>query len=101
MFKKLFVGMLIVIGTVSLIDTWLIIQFQVDLPNLEENPIGLWLIQANHGDVSLFVFTKLIGTVLVLSILAAMYYFRYRRTLPVTTSVTTFQLGLLSYLALA
>lgn len=89
------------IAAVSLFDTFLIVHFSETIFEMEENPIGTWLLQMGGGSVGLFVRAKLAGTLAVVAILLGMYRCRSRKTMPVTTSVAAYQTGLLTYLTLA
>ena len=92
--------MLSIIAGVSLYDTFLIAYFSETIMELEENPMGYWLLLAGGGNPEVFIRTKLAGTLIVLSILM---YFRRRRsekTFPVTTSIAAYQTGLFTYLTL-
>lgn len=91
------VALAVIVG-VSAYDTYLIIKFARCLIELEENPIGKWLIEINNGDVSVFVRSKIAGTILVASILLLMKRFQSRIVFPVTTSIASWQVGLLWYL---
>jgi hypothetical protein len=89
------------IGMVSALDTYLINRFGDVLASLEENPVGLFLINLNGGNVSIFIRLKLAGTVLVMSVLAGLYVYHRRWSIPITASVAAFQFGLLFYLVLS
>ena len=89
---------IIVIATVSLYDTYLICRYQSEIMEMEENPIGCWLLQLGGGHIGVFVRTKLAGTVFVLSTLIMMWHYRMRIVFPVTTSVESYQIGLFMYL---
>jgi len=86
---------------VSLYDTFLIVRYSEQIRNLEENPIGRWLIDVAGGGVGIFVRCKLAGTTLVVVILTCLHRMRSRTALPVTSSIAAYQTGLLTYLTLA
>jgi hypothetical protein len=88
------------IGIVSALDIYLIDRFRGVLAELEENPVGQFLIELDGGDVGVFIRAKAFGTVFVLSVLAGLYVYRRRWSFPVTASVAAFQFGLLAYLVL-
>ncbi|MBL8817394.1 MAG: hypothetical protein JNL58_15310 [Planctomyces sp.] len=90
-------AMAVIVG-ISVYDTWLIIRFARCIVELEENPIGSWLLEINNGDISLFVGSKIVGTILVASILLLMKRLNSRIVFPVTTSIASWQVGLLFYL---
>lgn len=85
---------------VSLYDTFLIVKFHVSIKNMEENPIGRWLIQTANGNVEPFVRAKLAGTLIVMTVLYQIHRYSERLSKPVTASLATFQSGLLAYLTL-
>lgn len=89
---------LLVIGLVSLYDTFLIVKYSESLWLMEENPVGRWLLEINDQDVSVFVRIKLAGTLLVMSTLVLMYRCGSRLLFPVSTSVASWQVGLFMYL---
>ena len=86
------------IGLVSALDSYLLVRFRELLPDLEENPVGQYLIGLQGGQVGVFLRTKLAGTVAVLSVLAALYVYRHRWAMPIVGSVAAFQMGLLLYM---
>ncbi len=92
--------LIIVIAAVSLYDTYLILRFSDHINQLEENPVGRWLLQLGGGRVEVFVRAKLAGTLIVLSSLTGMRIYRSRLAVPVTASVATYQVVLLVYLTI-
>lgn len=92
---------MMVIGFVSLFDTYLIWHFEEEMLSMEENPIGYWLLEMDNGGIGIFVRTKLAGTVCVLSTLVLMWRLRSRIVFPVTTSVASYQVGLFFYLTVS
>ena len=86
------------IALVSLYDTLLIVIYHDQLPFLEENPLGILLLNVADGEVGVFVRVKLAGTVVVVTILTWMKRCQSRRTLPVTTSLAAYQTALFTYL---
>ena len=74
------------------------IRFEEVILHMEQNPVGVWLLQLDKGNVWPFIYFKLAGTVVVCSVLLAMWRFRYRHLFPVTASLTWWQIGLLLYL---
>lgn len=93
-----FPAALAIIAVVSLYDTYLIIAHGEGLRMMEQNPFGRWLLEVNNYDVGVFVRSKLAGTLIVLSILIAMYRARSRFVFPVSTSVASGQVMLFVYL---
>ena len=90
--------LMVVITAVSVYDTYLVIRFSDWIIDLEENPIGQWLLQQGDGSVGVFVRTKLAGTLIVLSTLTGMWLCCSRILFPVAASVAMYQTGLLVYL---
>ncbi len=88
----------VLIGLVSLYDTFLIVKFSWSIRQLEENPLGRWLIDIANGDVGGFVRVKLAGTVIVLSVLTMLQKLKSRKAFPVTSSIAAYQTGLFTYL---
>lgn len=95
--------MWLTIGLVSAVDVFYAIKFQKSLMELEENPVGLHLLQISNGDISLFMGLKVAGTVLVLGFLQNAFHLgdlsRKHMILKITFGVTLFQLWLLYYLS--
>jgi hypothetical protein len=91
----------VLIVCVSLYDTYLIVLFSHSIRHQEKNPIGCWLIDVAAGDVGVFVRAKLAGTLIVMTTLVMMRRCRSPRTVPVTTSVAAYQVGLFTYLTFA
>lgn len=89
---------LIIIAAVSLFDTFLIVKYSDGLWVMEQNPVGRWLLEINDHDVSVFVRTKLAGTLIVLWTLMLMHHARSRFLFPVSTSVASGQMMLFVYL---
>jgi len=88
----------LIIGGVSLFDTWLIVLHAEILQVTEENPIGRLLLKLGNGDVSLFVVCKLLGTAVVLMSLFWLSANYRLIAQPVIRCITAFQCWLLWYL---
>ncbi len=65
----------ITIGLISAIDIYWAIKNQNILLDAELNPVGKYLIQADHGSVALFMGVKVTGLVLVLGFLIVLRKF--------------------------
>ncbi len=91
----------LLIGGVSLVDTWLIVRHAEILQVTEENPVGRLLLTLGNGDVSLFVGCKLLGTALVLAALFWLSANYWVIAQPVIRCITVFQSWLLWYLCVA
>lgn len=87
-----------IIAVVSLYDTYLIVAYGDALRVMEQNPVGRWLLEVNNYEVGVFVRSKLAGTLVVLTVLFAMYRARSRFVFPVSTSVASGQVMLFVYL---
>ena len=97
----LFAAMLAFVGTVSVYDSYLVLRTGSDIQEFEQNPVGSWLIGCNHGNPTLFLAAKAVGTSLVLVFLTVLYRHRQRLAVPVAYAVVLFQTGLLIYLETA
>ena len=95
---------LIVIAAVAIYDILLTIQYRESLKQLEENPIGRWLMNLDHADqvavsdLALFLVMKSIGTIVVLVTVYTLIKRRGRIGHPIAAGVTSFQLGLAAHL---
>ena len=93
-----FAGILAFVGAVSLYDGYLVIRTGDEIVEFEKNPVGLFLLQCDHGSPTLFLATKAAGTLIVLTTLTAMYRRSQRLALPVACALMLFQSGLLVFL---
>ena len=50
------------VGAVSLYDGYLVLRTGDEIRQFEKNPVGLFLIEHNHGDPIVFLIVKAIGT---------------------------------------
>lgn len=91
----------VLIAGVSIYDIWLTVRYREEMPFLEENPLGVWLIRLGSGDVNLFVQLKVAGTIVVMFVLLAMMLRESRLLAPVTGTLVWFQTSLLLYLTVA
>ena len=98
LFSALFVLLLLFISSVSAIDTYWSIKNQDDLINVEKNPVGKWLINADNGSVALFMALKSLGTVLVFGILCLLYKRRKKIAWSAIITLSIIQFCLLIYL---
>jgi len=83
---------------VSVHDAILVIVHHETIGELEQNPVGRWLLQLHDGQVWLFVCVKLAGTALVCSILVHLYRFRPQAALLIAVALCFVQSILLIYL---
>lgn len=89
------------IGGVSAYDSYLVVQERANIVDLEENPVGRYLLTIADGDVSLLVTCKAAGTVVVLAALLGLYRRFQRISMPVAYAVAAYQFGLLIYMTCA
>jgi hypothetical protein len=93
-----FAAILLFVGAVSVYDGYLVIRTGDMIGEFEKNPVGLRLIEFNHGDPTLFLIAKGIGTCVALVTMVVLYR-RWRRiAVPVAYALLVFQAGLLLYL---
>jgi len=98
---------LTVVATVAIYDMMLTMRYWSSLKQMEENPIGRWLLNLDHiqdgtvPNLALFLSMKAIGTVIVLLTIAFLVTRSSRLGHPVATGVSCFQLGLATYLTFA
>lgn len=96
-----------VILVVSAYDIYLTIKYLEFMPELEQNPIGRWLLGVDRGPMTglqqaaTFITAKFAGNVLVLAVLEALATWGFRLVGVVAGSVALFQIVLCGYLILA
>ena len=83
------------IGLVSAVDIYMSIKTQEYLIDLEMNPIGIWLIQRDGGDIALFMGIKTAGTVLALGLLVWLYHLKKSWAWPSIVALSLVQLFVL------
>lgn len=93
-----FLALVLFIASVSVHDAALVAVNQDVIYEMEQNPLGRWLIELDSGSVSLFILVKLAGTAVVCAVLASLYEHSRRLGLAVTWPIAIFQGGLLTYL---
>ncbi len=95
----LYLTCLCVILSVSVYDTYWTLKMREIIATTEENPLGVWLMNVDNGDVSLFITCKMAGTILVILFLVFYYLFGTRRMAWLCTSgLMCFQIWLFMYL---
>lgn len=94
----LFTFLLAFIGGVSTYDGYLVVRTGESIREFEKNPIGLYLIEYNHGDPSLFLRLKAAGTIIALSALCVLHRRSQRLASRVAIALVVFQGGLLLFL---
>jgi hypothetical protein len=98
---SMFAALVFFTAAVSVHDTVLVILYDQNLADFEQNPVGQWLITLGGGDVGLLVFAKLLGTSVACAMLVAFYRPWPVAALAMAAVIACFQLGLLLYLSLA
>jgi hypothetical protein len=86
---------------VSVHDAMLVVLNADVIAEIEQNPLGRWLIELQGGEIWLFVVLKLVGTAVVCAVLVTLYQFRARLALAAGSGVAAFQMVLLCYLTFA
>ncbi len=93
-----FPAAIVIIAAVSIYDVYMIIRNADVMISMEENPIGLWLLEIADGQVGVFVRVKLAGTLLVLSTLMFLWIRQVRMIFTITTCLASYQTMLMFYL---
>ena len=88
----------IIIVVVASIDTYWLSKNSDFITQVEQNPLGQYLIELDQGDVSLFIFCKFIGTYLSIGSLYFAWAFHRKKINIISMSIATVQLLLLFYL---
>ncbi len=86
------------VGAVSLYDGYLVIRTGRDIREFEKNPVGTLLLDWGHGDPTLFLSAKALGTTLALGFLTVLYRRCRRVAFPVAYALLFFQTALLIFL---
>jgi hypothetical protein len=94
----LFSAILLFVGGVSLYDGYLVLRTGDEICEYEKNPAGVWLLACNHGNPTLFLTAKGVGTAIVLASMTVLYRRSQRLALPVAYALCLFQAGLLLFL---
>lgn len=99
--RFLFGALLVLILSISVHDAILVVLNHGVIGDVEQNPVGRWLLRANHGDVWLFVGVKLLGTAAAGAVAVEVFRLAPRIARIVVIAVAAIQLSLLAYLSLA
>jgi hypothetical protein len=94
----LFTACCLCVAAVSVHDAILVILNDEVIVQGEQNPMGRFLLDAQGGEVGLFVLVKLAGTAVVCATLITLYQHRRRIGMIAAGALAVFQLGLLGYL---
>jgi len=87
-----------IIIIVSSIDVYWLSHNRDNILQYEKNPLGLYLIELDQGEVSLFIACKFLGTYIVVGILYGLFPRYPRKILAVSVAVAAVQILLLIYL---
>lgn len=90
-----FAQLWVFIGMTSAYDVYISIKTQEYLYEMEMNPIGRFLIEADSGEVALFMGFKFAGTVTALGILVLLYQFKRKWAWYSVWSLSVIQFGVL------
>ena len=93
-----FAQLWVFIGVVSAVDLYISIKTREYLYEMEMNPIGRFLIEADDGDVALFMGIKCAGTVIALGIMILLYHFKRRWAWYSIYSLAIMQIAVLAML---
>jgi hypothetical protein len=99
LWNPIFTATLIYVAAVSLYDGYLVLRTGDLIRSMEQNPIGVLLLDCNDGNPSLFLTAKAAGTATVLLVLEELNRRSQRLAFFVTLGVTLFQSGLLIFLS--
>ena len=89
----LYLMMILVIGAISAYDNTMTWIFRETIAELEQNPVGSWLLE--QGGVPLFVAVKAVATLLLVLYLVILLKTKYKKLI---TVAFVFQLGIFIYL---
>jgi hypothetical protein len=93
-----FTSALLFVGGVSFYDGYLVVRTGDMIEDFEKNPVGLYLIQIDHGSPSIFLRVKAAGTILALAGLVFLHRRSKRLASPIVFGLIAFQTGLLIFL---
>jgi hypothetical protein len=93
-----FTSALVFVGAVSAYDSYLVVRTGDMIQDFEKNPVGLYLIQIDNGNPSVFLRVKAAGTIVALTLLSFLHRRSERLASPVAFALFTFQMGLLIFL---
>ncbi len=90
--------LILLISFVSVYDVYWSFKTRDVLPEMELNPVGYWLIELDGGDISLFMTCKMVGTMLVILSVPALYAYKRHWGMACATGLAVFQSMLFLYL---
>ena len=94
--NRIFAIAVVLVAITSIYDAYLVFHFRASID--EQNPFCKWLISLEPKYVSVFLVSKGLGTLGVVSILVGLFKYWRRIAVPVAVSLVFFQAGLMSYL---
>ena len=97
--KLLFHLACFIIVIISSIDIYWLSKNSEVIYEYEQNPIGLYLLERDKGDVSLFISCKSLGTYVVIMSLYILWHYRKSYIGIITFVLITIQIILLIYLS--
>ena len=86
------------VAGVSVYDAYWAFKTQSVIVEFEKNPIGLYLIKLDGGDVALFMTFKMVGTMIVIMAIPALYFFRRWWGMAAAISLAVVQIVVFIYL---
>lgn len=89
---------LVFVGLVSAYDGYLVVRTGEAIHDFEKNPVGLYLIECNNGNPSIFLRVKAAGTLLVLAVLSFLHHYSQKLANPIAFGLVLFQAVLLIFL---
>lgn len=95
---KIYYFLLLLIGYISVYDNYLSIKNREVLHIYEQNPIGLFLIWLDCGDIALFTTVKFFGTITALFTMLCFYHLKPIWGKASIIILSIFQMMLLIYL---
>ena len=93
--KYYYAVMWMAIGIISSVDIYWAIANQDMMMELEENPIGRYLIGVDDGSIALFMSVKVAGTIIALGSLVFLYHWKQKYAWPIIITITLAQFFLL------
>lgn len=87
-----------IIALISAVDLYWIGKTRDAILEMEENPVGRFLINLDKGDTSLFMAVKFLGTMAALYLLFKLKRYNFKYTLLITLTIAIAQVFLLIYL---
>lgn len=90
--------MMFLIGLVALIDVYFSFKHSDNMINGEFNPLGKFLIKLDDNSIALFMTLKMLSTMMVLSILPAIYHVSKKHGYVTCMGVFLFQAWLFNFL---